>query len=420
MNTARAETLAARAQLLEQGGWEFRRLEAFRFMPPPAAAVWLGDEPCGSCDASPLAGAGWTLHPVGAAGLVDARWLDAGDPAQRGALFHGLPQPGEDAVAPFAWAHRALCRQGLRLRVAAAADREAPPLILQLRHLPRDSVEAPLLVVELEAGARCVIVETHERDSASGCERDLVQNLQIHLRLAKGARLQHWRQAEPAAGDRIAHHLDLRLAAGSHYAQAMLARGSAYHLQRAHVQFDGEGATAQLGSVLLSDAQQLDQQVRMVHAAPRSTGTARTLALARGKALVAADLYAHVRPGAEDADIHQHLSGIPTAGSPRLVMRPQLEIEHDAVQAAHGTTWGRLPDESIFFARQRGLDEATALSLILRGMAAAELARGLGDDALCETVGATQALEAALARLLGAGDAPATAAAALAKEGSRG
>ncbi|MCZ2439104.1 MAG: SufD family Fe-S cluster assembly protein [Burkholderiales bacterium] len=408
MNTARAETLAARAQLLEQGGWEFRRLEAFRFVPPPAAAVWLGDEPCGSCDASPLAGAGWTLHPVGAAGLVDARWLDASDSTQRAALFAGLPLPGDDAVAPFAWAHRALCRQGLRLRVAAAADAEAPPLMLQLRHLPRETVEAPLLVVELEPGARCVIVETHERD-AVGCSRDLVQNLQIHLRLGQGARLQHWRQVEPAAGDRIAHHLDLRLGAGAHYAQAMLAVGSAYHLQRTQVQFDGEDATAQLGSVLLADAQQLDQQVRMIHGASRSASTARALALARGKALVASDQYAHVRPGVENADIHQHLAGIPTGGAPRLVMRPQLEIENDAVQAAHGTTWGRLPEESIFFARQRGLDEATALSLILHGMAAAELERGLGDEALCETVGARQALEAALTRLLSAAPAAAPA-----------
>jgi Fe-S cluster assembly protein SufD len=416
MNTARAETLAARAQLLEQGGWEFRRLEAFRFVPPPAAAVWLGEEPCGRCDAPALAGAGWTLHPVGAAGLVDARWLDAGDAAQRAALFEGLPRPGDDAVAPFAWAHRALCRQGLRLRVAAAADAEAPPLILQLRHLPRETVEAPLLVVELEPGARCVIVETHERDAAGACQRDVVQNLQIHLRLARGARLQHWRQAEPGAGDRIAHHLDVHLAAGSHYAQAMLATGSAYHLQRAQVHFDGEDATAQLGSVLLADGRQLDRQVRMIHAAARGKSTARELALARGKALVAADLYAHVRPGAEDADIHQHMAGIPTGGAPRLVMRPQLEIEHDAVQAAHGTTWGRLPDDSIFFARQRGLDEATALSLILQGMAAAELTRGLGDDALCESVGALQALQEALARHL----APAEAAPAAAQEQGHG
>lgn len=402
MDTARAEALAARAHLLEAGGWQFRRLEPFRFVPPPPAAVWLGDDGAAGCELPALAGAGWTLHPVGAAGLVDARWLDATDAAQRAELLRGLPAPGDDHATPFAWAHRALCRQGLRLRVAAGEPGDAP-LTLQLSHLPQAAVDAPLLVIELEPGARCVLVETHERDgTAASCTQDAVQNLQVHLRLAEGARLQHWRVAQPAAGDRVAHHLDVRLARGAEYGQAMLASGSAYHLQRAQVLLEGEGAQARLTSVLLADASQLDRQVRMVHAGRRCASTARMLALAGGRALVAGDLYAHVQPGAEDADVHQHLAGIPTIGAPRLVMRPQLEIEHDAVKAAHGTTWGRLPDDAIFFARQRGLDQASALALILQGMAAAELTLGLGDDELVERIGAAQAVRAALLGYLGA------------------
>ena len=405
MDAARADALAARHHLIDEGGWQFRRVDAFRFLQPPAAAVWLGDEAAAACDAPPLAGAGWTLHPAGAPGLVDARWLDAGDPAQRASLLGGLPAPGDDAAgAPFAWAHRALCRQGLRLRVAAPAEAGAPPLVLQLRHLPREAVEAPLLVVELEAGARCTIVETHARDAAApSCRRDAVQNLQIHLRLGAAAQLRHWRLVQPGAGDRIAQHLHVRLARDAFYGQAMLVGGGAYHLQRALVELAGEGAEARLASVLLADGAQgdkIERQARVVHAARRSASRVDVLALARERALAVADLHAHVKRGADEADVHQHLAGIPTAGAPRLVLRPQLEIEHDAVQAAHGATWGRLPDDALFMARQRGLDEATALSLILQGMATAVLARGLGDEALADEVGASGALAEALMRHL--------------------
>lgn len=438
MNTARADALAARAHLLGEGGWQFRRGDAFRVMPPPPVAVWLGDD-AAACDAPPLAGAGWTLHPVGAPGLVDARWFDAADPAQRAELLAGLPAPGDDAAAPFAWAHRALCRQGLRLRIAAPADPGAPPLLLQLRRLPRDAVEAPLLIVELEPGARCVLIETHVRDEvascipethvrdevascmpethvpdpvassmpethvrgdAPACRHDVVQNLQLHLQLRAGARLQHWRLVRPGAGDRVAHHVHAQLGAGAFYGQALLATGAAYHLQRSLVALDGVGADARAGSVLLADGDrgsQVDRQVRIVHAAARSASAVDVLALARARALAAGDLHAHVRPGAEGADVRQHLAGIPTAGTPRLVLRPQLEIEHDAVQASHGATWGRLPEDALFLARQRGLDEASALGLILQGMATAVLARGLGDDTLPDAVGATPALAAALA-----------------------
>ncbi len=405
MDTARADALAARHHLLDDQGWQFRRGDAFRALPPPAAAVWLGEAVAVACDAPALAGAGWTLHPVGAPGLVDAHWLDATDATQRAELLRGLPLPDDDAAAPFAWAHRALCRQGLRLRIAAPADASAPPLLLQLRHRPRDVVEAPLLVIELQPGARCVVIETHDRDCAAACERDAVQNLQVHLRLGAGARLQHWRQVQPGAGDRIAHHVNVHLGAGAFYGQSMLAGGSSYHLQRAHVALEGDGAEARLASVLLADADKVDRQLRVTHGARRTVSRVEVLALARAKALAVANLHAQVLPGAEEADVRQHLAGIPTAGQPRLVMRPHLEIEHDAVQAAHGATWGRLPEDALFFARQRGLDEAAALALILQGMASAVLVQGLGDDALAQTVGAHDALAEALARHLRGADA---------------
>ena len=170
MNSSQAERLAARDHLRRQG-WIARRSEAFHHLPPPDLAHWLG-EPLddAGCDAAPLAGAGWTLHPLGDGGArgVDARWLDALEPAQRAELLAGLPPPGDGEAAPFAWAHRALCRQGLRLRIAATPGKAAAPVVLELRHQPRQRAEAPLLVIELEAGADCVLVETHER-CASDC-----------------------------------------------------------------------------------------------------------------------------------------------------------------------------------------------------------------------------------------------------------
>jgi Fe-S cluster assembly protein SufD len=110
MDSARADALSARTA--SHAGWIPRSADSFRHLPPPGAEVWLGEpapQPTGTCDASPLAGAGWTCTRwARPAGRVDARWLDAADPAQRAELFAGLPAPGDDDAAPFAWAHRAL------------------------------------------------------------------------------------------------------------------------------------------------------------------------------------------------------------------------------------------------------------------------------------------------------------------------
>jgi len=92
--------------------------------------------------------------------------------------------------------------------------------------------------------------------------------------------------------------------------------------------------------------------------------------------------YTRIAPGADGADMRQRLTGIPLAGHPRLVLRPHLEILHDNVQAAHGATWGALPEEALFYAAQRGLDDARARALITEGMARAVLERALDDSAL--------------------------------------
>ncbi|HJV63553.1 MAG TPA: SufD family Fe-S cluster assembly protein [Albitalea sp.] len=406
MDSARADVLAARSRLAS-GGWIPRQAEFFRHLPPPAAEVWLGDTTgAADCEASPLAGAGWTLHPVGHApqGRVDARWLDAADPAQRAELFAGVPPPGEGDAAPFAWAHRALCRQGLRLRIGApdgSDAREAPTVWLQLRRQPRAVVEAPLLVIEVAAGLRCVLIETHERE-ASACGHAIVQNLQVHITLAEGATLAHLRVAAPGAQDRIAHHVHGRLGRGADYRQALVASDCAYHLQRTELDLHAPQASARTAGALFAAGAALEQQVQTSHAGAHTHSAVEALVLASGTARAVVNAYTRIAPGSDDASVRQRLAGIPTGGQPKLVLRPQLEIHHDAVQAAHGATWGSLPEEALFYAQQRGLDERTARALIVEGMVSALLDRCFDDPGLLQMLDVEPLLARSVARHLAA------------------
>mgnify|MGYP006349560045 CR=1 FL=1 len=118
-----------------------------------------------------------------------------------------------------------------------------------------------------------------------------------------------------------------------------------------------------------------------------------TLVLASGQAHAVVNAHTRIAPGADDATVRQRLNGIPLAGEPRLVLRPHLEILHDKVQAAHGATWGALPQEALFYARQRGLPHwgisesgynavDTRLNYQYRafGVPGLGLKRGLADD----------------------------------------
>lgn len=375
-------------------GWIPRKAEAFRHLPPPPAAVWLGDS---KRPPGPTLDDGWRLRPAadGTGAAADLRWFDLSDPAQRSELFAGLPAPGDDDAAPFEWAHRALVRKALRVRVASADS----TTLLHLEHHAGEAVEAPLLILELLPGARCVLLETQVQKQSFA----VVQNLRLQVRLAEGADLQHLRLAAPQPADRWAHHLHVQVGRRARYAQCLLGTASDYHLQRSVVDLQDEGACAQLAGVLLAAGGGLEQQVVLGHAAPGTHSSVEMLALPSAAARVVASAHTRIAAGSDDAEARQRLCGIPTAGQPRIVLRPHLEIHHDQVQATHGATWGALPADALFHARQRGLDETAAKALILAGLARSVLARAIDGASLPESLRLDGALEAALARQLGAG-----------------
>ena len=414
MNTARTDALAARDHLAI-GGWIPRRSEAFRHLPPPGLDVWLGkasagDEPAAQAAlaestasaGAPLAAAGWTLHPLGGVaheGRVDARWLDAG--SQRAELFEGLAPPADGDAGRFAWAHRAICRAGLRLRInapAGAPNAPAETVYLMLRHQPQAELEAPMLVIDVQAGVRCVLLEMHQERAMNGNAG--VQNLDVHVTLASGSTLQHVRVVTPGADDRVAHLIHARLGQGAQYDQALIASGGAYHLQRSEIELHAAQATTRVAGALFAASSSLEQQVLVSHAGAATVSAVEALALASGNARAVVNAYTRIAPGSDGADVHQRLSAIPTSGAsggqPKLVLRPHLEIHHDQVQAVHGATWGALPEDALFYARQRGLDERSARSLIVAGMLTALLERCIVDPEVLQALDLKTLLDGAV------------------------
>lgn len=407
MNHAQADILAAREHLAKNG-WITRKTEAFRHLLPPPATLWLGDEAAEQAQALPFELAGWSLQPAGRTlhTHTSAQWLDAAAGPQRQELFAGLPLPdaaGGDDAAPFAWAHRAMCRQGLRLRVdktSAAVPAADESAWLALQYQPRAPVEAPLAVIEIGAGVRAVLLETHAHAGSGTRDWQLVQNLQLHLRLGAGASLVHLRVVEPHDDDQLAHHVHVKLAQGAQYRQALIGEGSRYHLQRLVMDLEAPDASATAGAVLTASGLALDFQTRVRHQARDTTSHVQALALARDRAHMVLNAHTHIAAGCDDANVHQRLSGIPLHGEPKLTLRPHLEILHDQVQATHGATWGALPEDALFYAQQRGISSRTARGLIVHGMAGDLLTKALGEDALAETLNAPGRLKRAITRLL--------------------
>lgn len=82
-----------------------------------------------------------------------------------------------------------------------------------------------------------------------------------------------------------------------------------------------------------------------------------------------------VAVGADGTDAIQRNDSLLLSRLAKSDSRPELEIYADDVKCAHGATVGQIDEDSLFYLRTRGLDEAQARDILIYAFAAASLAR---------------------------------------------
>ncbi len=158
-----------------------------------------------------------------------------------------------------------------------------------------------------------------------------------------------------------------------------------------------EGASCRLDGLFAGEGEQLlDHHTLIDHALPRGTSRQLYKGVLGGAARGVFRGRVIVRPGAQKTDAEQSNPNLLLSAGAEVDSKPQLEIHADDVKCRHGSSIGRLDEDALFYLRARGLDEAAARDLLMRGFAAEVL------DAL-PVPGLGTALSALLAtRLAGA------------------
>jgi Fe-S cluster assembly protein SufD len=77
-----------------------------------------------------------------------------------------------------------------------------------------------------------------------------------------------------------------------------------------------------------------------------------------------------VDKGAQKTDARQSNRNLLLSAAALAQSNPQLEILADDVRCTHGSTIGRLAEDAVFYLRSRGLDRASAESLLTWAFAA--------------------------------------------------
>jgi len=219
---------------------------------------------------------------------------------------------------------------------------------------------APRTLISADPTAEATIVEHYV---STGGETLTVPVTE--LQLAPGAVVKHCRLQEES---REARHIALqtaRLGRDSRLESVALSVGGALSRTDISAELGAPGAHASLdGLYLVEDSQHTDTQLRVRHAAPHCTSHELYKGILDGKSRAVFLGRIMVDEGAQKTDAIQSNRNLLLSQGALVNSNPQLEILADDVRCTHGSTVGRLDEEAVFYLRSRGIDRATAESLL--------------------------------------------------------
>ena len=225
---------------------------------------------------------------------------------------------------------------------------------------------------------------------------------------------EEWRYADLDAlqpvWDQFAEPVTLTVAAGEELEEIWLPRADEVQLRRVQLAL-GEGAKARLfvlntapvyGRIELEvslaesaefalfganigtglSTNEIVTNVRHIGEGGRSRQTIRSVL--NGKAVGSYLGKVEVARGAQQTDAEQSVKAMLLDRGATANCKPELEIFADDVKCAHGATVGELDAMQLFYATSRGLDPASARTLLLEGFVMGLWNSATNADAICE------------------------------------
>ena len=217
--------------------------------------------------------------------------------------------------------------------------------------------------LELGAGARATLIETHEGPGQS----DYQVNTALQLVVGDEARLDHIKiTSEGTAALHIATLL-ADVGARAKYNEFGLTTGGAIVRNQLFLRLAGEGTVANVHQAsLLADRQHADTTLTVDHVAAGSQSREVFKAVVDDEARAVFQGKITVQPGAQQTDARMMARALLLSDEAVANCKPELEIFADDVQCGHGTTTGALDDQLKFYLMARGIPAKEAEALLIQ------------------------------------------------------
>ncbi len=300
-----------------------------------------------------------------------------------------------DDERSFTALNAAFAVSGAWIELADGVVLDAPlQLVFLTMGQPAAVMTHPRCVVRLGAGAKLKLIETHAAVGIGHCLTNLVTQIQ----LGRDAELVHDRLQSLHDAATFIGKTDLAAADRARYEQTISTGGGGLVRNESEIRIAGSGVECLLNGLYMpTGAEHVDTLIRIHHLAPGSHSDQfyKGVVDGRGHAVFAGKIIVHRE--AQKTNAFQADSNLLLSDDAEIDTKPELEIYADDVKCSHGATVGDLDPTALFYLRSRGLDRATATSILTWAFAGEVIAR------FADPTVKAYATRAALRRLPGGG-----------------
>ena len=282
---------------------------------------------------------------------------------------------------PFAALNTAFLDDGAVLRVPRGVDVETPVHVVFVSTAgapPR--VRHPRVLVVAEPGSRVRLIQDHVSLAEDAGFTNAVSEVRVEENASVDLVLL---QREGAGGFHVAN-VSARVERDARFSSHTLAFGGRLLRNDLAVLLADQGADCTLNGLFIGAGRQvIDNHTLVDHAMPHGTSRELYKGILGGQARGVFRGRVIVRPDAQKTNAQQSNPNLLLGEGAEIDTKPQLEIHADDVRCSHGSSIGQLDETALFYLRSRGIPEAEARDLLIRGFAA-EILAGLPVAALAE------------------------------------
>lgn len=256
----------------------------------------------------------------------------------------------------------AFIEDGAFLYVPAGTVVGDPIQLLFISAAPRTAtVSHPRNLIVAGHNSQVTIVETYVGSDTAVYFTNAVTEVVV----GENAALDHYKlQRESEEAFHVAT-LQVHQASHSTVASQSIALGGALVRNDVNAVLDGEGGECTLnGLYMVSRQQHVDNHTRIDHLKPHCISRELYKGVLDGKARGVFNGKIVVHPAARKTDAKQTNKNLLLSGDALIDTKPQLEINNNDVKCTHGSTIGRLDEDSIFYLRSRGIGVEAARRLL--------------------------------------------------------